>query len=215
MRLRLHRLEIAGPQLAGAAPRRRRIFVAGLPVEGRGGQGDFAHWLLDQREIVIRDARLVWTTPCAGPRIWPSTSSSSASRTAAPTTASACGPSRRPARGGPRCAPRPARRDPANLAEWRGELYAALDYAALGAWRPWVDYPSTWMAPAACGWAGGRRRPAGRGDRRFRAARRPRPPGAELDDIPSPAPPGACATATRTGLTEASGRKLSRRPATA
>jgi len=142
LRLRLHRLEIAGPQLAVRRLADGRVFVAGLPVQTGGGQGDFAHWLLDQREIVIRDARLVWSDALRGAedlaldKLEFRLENRGAHhrfglRAQPPARLAAALDVRGDLRG----------RDPATLADWRGELYAALDYAALGAWRQWVDYP--------------------------------------------------------------------------
>lgn len=142
MRLRLNRLEIDGPELAIRREADGQIFVAGLAIQSDGGQGDFAQWLFDQRSIVIRDARLTWRDALRGAeelaldklefRLDNSGSRHRFGLTAQP-------PARLAAaldvRGDLRGS------DPAKPAEWRGELYAGLDYADLGAWRQWVDYP--------------------------------------------------------------------------
>ena len=142
MRLRLNRLEIDSPDLAIRRLADGRLFVAGLAVETDGEGGGFAEWLLDQRRIVIRNARLEWTDALRGAdplaleklefRLENSGSHHRFGLTAQPPTRLAA---TLDVRGDLRG------RDPARLAEWRGELYAGLDYADLGAWRQWVDYP--------------------------------------------------------------------------
>jgi uncharacterized protein (TIGR02099 family) len=142
MRLRLNRLEIDSPDLAIRRDADGRLFVAGLAVQADGGEGDFAQWLFDQRRIQIRNARLTWHDALRGAdplvldklefRLDNSGSHHRFGLTAHP-------PSRLAAaldlRGDLRGS------DPARPEDWRGELYAGLDYADLGAWRPWVDYP--------------------------------------------------------------------------
>lgn len=211
MRLRLHRLEIAGPELAVRRLADGRIFVAGLPVKSEGGQGDFANWLLDQREIVIRDARLVWRDALRGAedlaldKLEFRLENRGAHhrfglRAQPPARLAAALDVRGDLRG----------RDPAKLADWRGELYAALDYAALGAWRQWVDYPldvdgagglRVWLEIAAGRLAGVTTDFALR-DARARL-------GAELDDIPLTRAEGRLRYRDEDGVTEASGRRLS------
>lgn len=211
MRLRLHRLEIAGPQLAVRRLADGRVFVAGLPVKAEGGQGDFAHWLLDQREIVIRDARLVWCDALRGAedlaldRLEFRLENRGAHhrfglRAQPPARLAAALDVRGDLRG----------RDPANFAEWRGELYAALDYAALGAWRPWVDYPldvdgagglRVWLEIAAGRLAGVTTDFALR-DARARL-------GDGLEDIPLARAAGRLRYRDEDGVAEASGRQLS------
>lgn len=211
MRLRLHRLEIAGPELAVRRLADGRIFVAGLPVKAEGGQGDFAHWLLDQREIVIRDARLVWCDALRGAEDLAldklefrlenrGSHHRFGLRAQPPARLAAALDVRGDLRGS----------DPAKLAEWRGELYAALDYAALGAWRPWVDYPldvdgagglRVWLEIAAGRLAGVTTDFALR-DARARL-------GAELEDIPLTRAAGRLRYRDEDGVTEASGRQLS------
>ena len=142
MRLRLHRLEIDSPGLSIRRSAEGQLFVAGLPVATGGGESGFTDWLLDQRQVVVRNARVEW---------------SDAQRGAAPLVLEKLD-FRLDNRGehhrfGLRAQP-PARlaatldlrgdlrgRDPARPETWRGELYASLDYADLGAWRAWVDYP--------------------------------------------------------------------------
>ena len=78
-----------------------------------------------------------------------------------------------------------------------------------GAWRQWVDYPSTWMAPAACGCGWRSPGPAQRRDGRFRAAGRPTPGWGRARGHPLPVAPGRLRYRDEDGVTEASGRQLS------
>lgn len=142
MRLRLYRLEIEAPELAIRRLADGRIFVAGLQVNGAGEPSDFPAWLLDQREIVIRNARVEWSDALRGAaplsldklsfRLENRGSSHRFGLVAQPPAGLAATLDVRGELRG---------RDPARLDSWSGELYAGLDYADLGAWRQWVDYP--------------------------------------------------------------------------
>ena len=133
MRLRLHRLEIDSPQLAIRRSAEGQIFVAGLPVVAGGDQGDFSGWLLDQRQVVIRNARLEWSDALRGAETLVldklefrldnrGDHHRFGLRAQPPARLAAALDLRGDLRG----------RDPARPAEWSGELYASLDYADLG-----------------------------------------------------------------------------------
>ncbi|NTV12047.1 MAG: TIGR02099 family protein, partial [Zoogloea sp.] len=142
LRPQFRRLEIVAPQLSMRREENGHIYVAGLQINTEGQGGDFADWLLSQHEIRIRDARLEWTDALrkAPPlvlerlnfRLDNSFSHHRFGFTAHPPAALAAALDVRGDLHG---------RDPDDLPSWRGELYAALDYANLGAWRTWVDYP--------------------------------------------------------------------------
>lgn len=144
MRLRLKRLEIDSPSLDIRRDADGRFFVAGLPVQSGGEGGDFAEWLFDQRFITIRNARLEWQDALRGAaplvldkldfRLENSGSHHRFGLVAQPPAKLAAALD---VRGDLRGS------DPAHLEQWRGEFYAGLDYADLGAWRQWVDYPLT------------------------------------------------------------------------
>ncbi len=56
-----HRLEVIAPELHIARDAAGRFSVAGLPVSASGGDnGEALHWLMAQRQIVIREATVVW-----------------------------------------------------------------------------------------------------------------------------------------------------------
>ena len=144
LRLRLNRLEIDSPDLAIRRLADGQLFVAGLPVKADGEQGGFAEWLLDQRRIVIRNARLSWCDARRGAddlvldklefRLENRGTHHRFGLTAQPPARLAATLDLRGDLHG---------RDPARITEWHGELYAGLDYADLGAWREWIDYPLT------------------------------------------------------------------------
>ena len=210
-RLRLNRLEIDSPDLAIRRQADGQIYVAGLPVKSDGGRGDFAEWLLDQRRIVIRNARLEWCDALRQAddlvldklefRLENSGSHHRFGLRAQP-------PSRLAAtldvRGDLRG------RDPSRLADWRGEFYAGLDYADLGAWRQWVDYPlavdgaggvRAWLE-FADGRINGVTADFAVRDARVRLAR-------DLADIPLSRAEGRLRYRDEGGIVEASGRQLS------
>jgi hypothetical protein len=195
------RLRLTGwrstPDLAIRRDADGQIFVAGLAVKTDGEKGDFAQWLLDQRRIVIRNARLVLARrPARGRRAGARQAGVPPRQQRRPPPFRPHRPAAQPPGGHPRPARRPARRDPAKPAEWRGELYAGLDYADLGAWRQWVDYPlavdgagglRVWSSPTA-GWPS---------PPILRCAT-PAPGWGGAGGHPAGAAPAACATATRT-----------------
>lgn len=143
MRLKLYRLEIDAPELSIRRDGDGQLFVAGLPVQTSGeSDGAFADWLLSQREVLIRHARLEWrdglrkAPPLALDEVDFRLENRGALHrfglTAHPPEALATMLDVRGELHGS---------DLKHGASWRGELFAGLDYAKLGAWRPWVDYP--------------------------------------------------------------------------
>lgn len=142
--LRLHYLQIAAPVLDIRRDAAGRFHVAGLPMQGEGKSG-FADWLLKQGRIVVSNARILWhdelrAAPAlelqkmhfelrnAGRR-------HSFGLTAEPPAQVAGSLDLRGHLTG---------RDPAQLADWQGELYADLEQADLSAWSPWLDLPLKW-----------------------------------------------------------------------
>jgi uncharacterized protein (TIGR02099 family) len=139
--LYLHRLEIVAPALDIRRDPAGALFVAGLPVKS-DGEGGFADWLLAQGRIVVRDASLSWHDELRGaPPLELSHLSldlrnagrhHSFGLVAAPDARLA---TRLDLRGNL------AGDDPADLASWRGELYADVEQVDLAAWTPWLDAP--------------------------------------------------------------------------
>lgn len=139
--LYLHRLEIVAPSLDIRRDAAGKLFVAGLPVQGEG-EGGFADWLLAQGRIVVRDASLVWSDELRGApplelrhlglELRNGGRHHSFGLVAEPSAALA---TRLDLRGNL------VGSDPADLASWRGELYADLAQTDLAAWAPWFDAP--------------------------------------------------------------------------
>lgn len=142
--VRLHRLEIIAPQLDIRRDTAGTVFVAGLPLQTEG-DGDFAGWLLEQRRIVVRDARIVWHDELRGAPPLELQHVNFDLRnfgrhhgfglTAEPPAAAAL---RLDLRGNL------VGRDPADLPSWSGELYADLAQADMTAWAAWLDLPLEW-----------------------------------------------------------------------
>lgn len=137
-----HRIEARAPELALRRERDGTVYVAGIPIDPQGGDGGFSDWLLAQREIVVRGARLSWDD----------------ARRGAPELLLQAVDVRL-LRSGPRLRlglraqpPRElaasldlradlASATPKVLASWRGKAYLAVEGAALGGWSPWIDHP--------------------------------------------------------------------------
>jgi len=141
--LRLARLELNAPTLLVRRDREGHIFAAGLEVTPQtGSDDDFTDWLLAQDQVVVRDASIVWqdelrnAPPLELKRLnFQLDNSGSRHRfgfTADPPRQLAA---RIDIRGNFKG------RDLDQIDEWKGEMYAELDYADLAVWRTWVDYP--------------------------------------------------------------------------
>ena len=141
--LRLARLELDSPTLLLRRDGKGRFFAAGLEITPQASdQDDFTDWLLAQDRVVIRNASIAWqdelrSAPVLELKQLNFQLDNSGSRhrfgfTAEPPRALAA---RIDIRGDFKG------RDLDQLAEWKGDVYAELDYADLAGWRPWVDYP--------------------------------------------------------------------------
>ncbi|MDP5240403.1 YhdP family protein [Uliginosibacterium sp. 31-16] len=141
-RLRLYRLEVVSPELDLRREADGRIFIAGLHINSGGSDSGFGDFVLDQRQIVIREARLVWTDALreAPPlaldhvnlRLENSGNEHRFALLASPPAAySANLDIRGDLRG----------EGFKRLEDWRGDLYLSLDEADLAVWQKWLDYP--------------------------------------------------------------------------
>jgi uncharacterized protein (TIGR02099 family) len=140
--LRLHSLELLRPALHVRRDAQDRLFVAGIQVNRPDSRADFADWVLRQPNILIRDAEVYWQDD---------------KRQAPPLTLKNLNlrldNRGRRHRFGLKAVPPEALAGPVdlradlrgadlgNFAAWKGTVYARLDRADLGAWRPWIPFP--------------------------------------------------------------------------
>lgn len=151
LQLRLHSLVIDGPRLLVRRDAQGAVHVAGLDVEAQaeavpGGAGaaglGLAGWILEQREIEIRNAEIVWRDELRGapPLVLRNLQFRLRNRGDLHQVGLSAQPPR--ALGASlelRAAVRAA--DPARLGAWTGRVYAELGYTDLAAWKAWIDYP--------------------------------------------------------------------------
>lgn len=142
--LRFRRLEILAPYLEMRRDQTGRIFIAGLPLDTQTTDRDdaFLEWLLVQRRVIVRDAHIVWhdelrNAPPLALRHFNLQLQNDGRRHRFGLTAEP------PAH---LAAPLDVRGDFRGRrvnqpATWKGQAYAALDYADLAVWRQWIDYP--------------------------------------------------------------------------
>ncbi|MFZ5512847.1 MAG: YhdP family protein [Pseudomonadota bacterium] len=139
---RLYRLEVRAPVLDVRRDADGRIFIAGLQLNTEAEGTDFSDWLLAQSNIVVRDATLRWSDALRGAptlelsrvnfRLHNSGLHHRFGITAQPPPELATALDVRGDFRG---------EDLDRPEEWRGELYAQLEYADLAVWRQWLDYP--------------------------------------------------------------------------
>jgi len=121
-----------------------RLFIAGLALRGDAAAGgrSIADWVLDQDEILIRDASLEWTDELRGapPLRLDHVSFVLEHAGARLRFALHAQPPREHAalldvRGDLRG------EGAESVDAWRGRVYVAADYVDLAAWQAWIDYP--------------------------------------------------------------------------
>jgi uncharacterized protein (TIGR02099 family) len=141
--LRFYSLVLDRPNLEIRRDAAGRFHVAGMELRrDAGSDSGMASWLLSQREVVIRNAALTWDDELRGaPRLaLPDlsfvlrnglTGHAFALRAAAPKELASALDVRGEFQGS----------DLSRIDEWKGRLYAELDYTDLAAWQRWFDYP--------------------------------------------------------------------------
>jgi uncharacterized protein (TIGR02099 family) len=119
------------------------LYVAGIELRpGASGDGGAVDWLLEQREIVVRNGRLSWedqqknTPKLVLPEVSivlrsGLTTHRFALRAKPPSELASALDLRGEFDAGDRY----------RFRTWSGRIYAQLDYADLGAWRQWIRYP--------------------------------------------------------------------------
>lgn len=140
--VRLHSLAIEQPDLEIRRDSSGRLFVAGIELKNDAAGPDFSDWIFAQSEVSVRNARVRWVDDM---------------RAAPPLALSGLSLVLRNSGDSHRFAIRAqAARELASTLdirgeltgasidrplEWRGRLFAELDYVDLAAWQRWVDYP--------------------------------------------------------------------------
>jgi len=142
MDLRLADLEIFKPELLVRRNTSGDLFVGGVPLSGKEGDGGLSDWLLRQSRMVVRDALIVWVDEQrdAPPlvlqqvnlRVESLFNHHSFALSALPPIELS--------------APLVLRGEFSGasfneLKEWRGQIFTQLDYTDVTGWRPWLDMP--------------------------------------------------------------------------
>ncbi|WP_338771169.1 YhdP family protein [Massilia sp. METH4] len=145
--VRFESLELIRPDLDVRRQPDGKLYVAGILVDpSRKDDGRGADWLLGQREVVIREGRVVWTDALRGTEplalqdvnvlLQNGWRRHRLGATAAPPRAL-----------GGKLDIRADFKQPAftqhaaDVKQWRGTLYAAMSGADLAAWKPHLPYP--------------------------------------------------------------------------
>jgi len=146
LQLRLHSLAIDGPRLLVRRDAQGALHVAGLGVEGQDSAGasgpGLAAWILNQREIEIRNAEIEWRDELRGAP--PLVLRNLQFRLRNLGDLHQVGLSAKPPPElGASLELRAAVQaiDTADPAAWTGRAYAELGYTDLAAWKPWIEYP--------------------------------------------------------------------------
>jgi uncharacterized protein (TIGR02099 family) len=141
--LRFRAINILQPTLEVKRDPSGHVLVAGIPIEPKQSGGGLTDWLLDQRDIFIKDAVLSWEDQQRGapPLLLDGVSLHLQNRgnrhrfgLAATPPAQLAGrvDIRGDLRGG----------NTGSFVDWSGRLYAELPYADGAAWRPYLPLPS-------------------------------------------------------------------------
>jgi uncharacterized protein (TIGR02099 family) len=146
--LRLHSLAIEGPRLTIRRDAKGRIHVAGIalgaPASAADGGlgGGLADWILEQREIVIRNAEIEWLDEQRGAP--PLALHALQFRLRNRGNVHQVGLSAQPPRAlGARLDLRASLigSSAAQPSAWNGRVYVELGTTDLAGWRSWIDYP--------------------------------------------------------------------------
>ena len=136
---RFHSIELHQPSLRVVRDRNGVISVAGVELKDHEVGTGFSDWLLRQREIVVRDASIVWHDELRGTPPLPLEKAQLVLRNdgnrhrfglrAAPPVALAGAVELRGDLSG---------ESVASVAQWEGRLFAKVDAFDIAAWRTWV-----------------------------------------------------------------------------
>jgi uncharacterized protein (TIGR02099 family) len=140
--LRLHSLTIEAPKLTVRRDASGALYIAGMALSGKAGQGAFTDWVLDQREIAVRNAEIEWRDDKRGAPALALHALNFRLRNAG--DKHSIGVSARPPEElGTHLDLRAELigRGAADPAAWNGRVYVEVGYTDLAGWRTWVDYP--------------------------------------------------------------------------
>ncbi len=137
-----HSLAFDRPDLAVRRDESGRLHVAGLELKRDAGGTGLSDWMLAQREVSVRDARVTWDDALRGAPVLALSgvnvtlrNSGDAHRfglrAAVPRELASALDVRGELRGG----------SLEQFDQWTGQLYAELEHTDLAAWRRWFDYP--------------------------------------------------------------------------
>jgi uncharacterized protein (TIGR02099 family) len=140
--LRLQSLTVSGPRLSLRRDASGRLHVAGLALAPGADEHGFTDWILQQREITVRDAEITWVDEQRGapPLVLSELNFRLRNAGARHLLGIAARP---PAALGSTLELRAELEGTSvtNPAAWSGRVYAELGYTDLAGWSPWVDYP--------------------------------------------------------------------------
>jgi uncharacterized protein (TIGR02099 family) len=142
--IRLYSLELDQPDLLVKRDARGMLHIAGVALSDQPADNQLADWLLHQSRVVVRGARITWLDElrAAPPLVFDRVNLSIVNTWRRHRFAVRAQP---PAE---LSAPIDVRGDFSgssfgDLDEWRGQLYAQLDYTDVAAWRTWLPLPAS------------------------------------------------------------------------
>ena len=140
--LRLQSLTVSGPRLTLRRDASGRLHVAGIALAPGADEHQFTDWILQQREISVRDAEITWVDEQRGapPLVLSELNFRLRNAGARHLLGIAARP---PAALGTTLELRAELEGTSvtNPAAWSGRVYAELGYTDLAGWSPWIDYP--------------------------------------------------------------------------
>lgn len=155
LELRLASLEINRPELLIRRNAQGAFFIGGVALTGQSDDNNLSDWLLHQRRMVVRDARLTWLDEKRGapPLVLEQVNlrieslfkfHQFALRAFPPGDLSTPLDLRGDLRG----------RSFNDLSDWRGQIFTQIDHTDVVAWRPWLDMPEAFSrgSGALRGW---------------------------------------------------------------
>jgi uncharacterized protein (TIGR02099 family) len=140
--LRLQSLTVSGPRLSVRRDASGRLHVAGIALAPGADERGFTNWLLQQRDVIVRDAEITWVDEQRGapPLVLSELNFRLRNAGARHLLGIAARP---PAALGTTLELR-AELQGASVTEppaWSGRVFAEFGYTDLAGWSPWIDYP--------------------------------------------------------------------------